>query len=148
MKLLTVCKGISKIGIDSVAFIYYIEDRNPYSELCQEIFLQIESRLLAGFSSTLALTEVLTHPFRENDLHTIQAYKTLLLGAPGMNLIPIDASIAEKAAELRAKYLIKTPDALQLATAILSGCDAFLTNDKGLRRVSELLIIILDDFID
>ena len=65
-----------------------------------------------------------------------------------MNLIPIDAPIAEKAAELRAKYLIKTPDALQLATVILSVCEAFLTNDKGLRRVSELLIIILDDFID
>lgn len=148
MKMLKVCKGISKIGIDSVAFIYYIEDKNPYSEQCQEVFLQIEAGHIVGFSSTLALTEVLTHPLRENDLHTIQAYRTLLLGAPGMNLIAIDVPIAEKAAELRAKYLIKTPDALQLATAILSGCDAFLTNDKGLRRVSELLIIILDDFID
>ena len=57
MKLLKVCKGISKIGIDSVAFIYYIEDKNPYSELCQEVFLQIEAGQIVGFSSTLALTE-------------------------------------------------------------------------------------------
>lgn len=61
--------------------------------------------------------------------------------------MPIDADDAVAAVELRARYALRTPDALQLAVAIRAGCDAFLTNDVRLRRVSELRIILLDDHV-
>jgi hypothetical protein len=35
--------------------------------------------------------------------------------------------------------------ALQVATAIAAGCDAFLTNDAGLKRVTEIIILMLDE---
>jgi predicted nucleic acid-binding protein len=40
---------------------------------------------------------------------------------------------------------LRTPDALQIATALEAGCEAFLSNDAGLRRVTELRVLILDD---
>lgn len=55
------------------------------------------------------------------------------------------ASIAETAAELRARYNLRTPDALQIAVALENNCDAFLCNDNGLKRVTELKILILDE---
>jgi predicted nucleic acid-binding protein len=62
-----------------------------------------------------------------------------------MQTIPVNETIAARAAYLRAKYRLRTPDALHAATAIVSGCDAFLTNDVTFRRVNEIPILILDD---
>lgn len=36
-------------------------------------------------------------------------------------------------------------DALQLAAAILSSCDIFVTNDKQLRRFREVTVLSLDE---
>jgi hypothetical protein len=44
--------------------------------------------------------------------------------------------VAERAAELRARYNLRTPDALQVATALVRRCEAFLTNDARLKRVT------------
>ena len=43
-----------------------------------------------------------------------------------------DPRIFDRAAELRAKYRLKTPDALHLACAIHHGCSEFWTNDGRL----------------
>ncbi|MDY0201998.1 MAG: hypothetical protein RBR40_13535 [Tenuifilaceae bacterium] len=47
---------------------------------------------------------------------------------------------------LRAKYALKTPDAIQLASALISLSDFFLTNDLRLKNVNEIEVITLDDF--
>jgi predicted nucleic acid-binding protein len=52
---------------------------------------------------------------------------------------------AERAADLRARYGLKTPDALQIGCALESGCDAFLCNDLALKRVTELRVLALDE---
>jgi predicted nucleic acid-binding protein len=44
---------------------------------------------------------------------------------------------------MRVKYNLKLPDALQIATALETGCDAFLTDDKALKRLTELKILVL-----
>lgn len=58
-----------------------------------------------------------------------------------------DLKISLKAAQLQASYNLKLPDAVQIATAIITGCDSFLTNDKKLSRVSELQILVVSDFV-
>ena len=37
------------------------------------------------------------------------------------------------------------PEAIQIAAALTSGSDAFLTNDRALKRVQELPILVVDD---
>ncbi|HEX8180785.1 MAG TPA: hypothetical protein VF525_14645 [Pyrinomonadaceae bacterium] len=36
------------------------------------------------------------------------------------------------------------PDALQIATALQAGCEAFLTNDAARQRVTDLRVLVLD----
>jgi predicted nucleic acid-binding protein len=48
-------------------------------------------------------------------------------------------------AELRARDQLRTPDALQVASALGAGCEAFLTNDLALRRVTELHVLVLGE---
>ncbi|WP_404987325.1 type II toxin-antitoxin system VapC family toxin [Candidatus Hadarchaeum sp.] len=57
----------------------------------------------------------------------------------------MDAAIAERAADLRARYGLRTPDALQVATALHAGATAFLTNDARLKAVRELEVVLLDE---
>ena len=58
----------------------------------------------------------------------------------------LTTDVAKFAAQIRAKYSgIKSMDALQLASAIFSGCDVFLTNDKQLRQVEEIPVLLVDD---
>jgi predicted nucleic acid-binding protein len=62
----------------------------------------------------------------------------------GINKVFLDtAPVSQKAALIRVRYGLKLPDALQVATALVAGCDAFLTNDVVLQRVTELRILVL-----
>jgi len=62
-----------------------------------------------------------------------------------VTFLVIDDEIADNAADLRARYNVTLTDALQAATALAAGCDAFLTNDPALKRVSALDVIVLDE---
>ncbi len=98
-------------------------------------------------SATITLTEVLNLPIQQHANQLIKDYEDILQNSRGFQLIPIDSSIARIAADLRAKYRLKTPDALQIATALETKSDAFLTNDFQLKRVQELPIIILSNLV-
>ena len=55
--------------------------------------------------------------------------------------------IARKASDLRAAFRIKAPDAIQIATAIVRGATAFLTNDRIFENVKEIDVLVLDRFL-
>lgn len=58
---------------------------------------------------------------------------------------PLDDIVAEKAAELRARHNLTLTDALQIAVAIQTGCDAFITNAMDLKRVSEIPVVVISE---
>lgn len=43
---------------------------------------------------------------------------------------------------------MKTPDAIHIATAVVMGCNAIITNDLGWKVVTEVEVVVLDDFIE
>jgi predicted nucleic acid-binding protein len=67
-----------------------------------------------------------------------------LVSSDYLDVVPITGSVAVLAAAFRANYGLKLPDALQIAVAREAGCEAFLTNDLALRRVTELRVLVLD----
>jgi predicted nucleic acid-binding protein len=52
------------------------------------------------------------------------------------------------AAELRASYRLRPADALQVAACLVYGATAFLTNDRDLRRIGDLQVLLLEDFVE
>jgi predicted nucleic acid-binding protein len=74
-----------------------------------------------------------------------QQYQELFLNSQGFETQNINPDTAILAADLRARYNLRTPDALQIATALQSGCQAFLTNDTTLKRVTELTVLVLSE---
>lgn len=139
---------VDRLGVDSAPIIYFIEQHSRYIELLDAVFERIDSGVFVGVSSVITLTEVLTLPIKQGDTRLENSYVELLLHAANFTTAPIEPAIAIRAAALRARYGIRTPDAVQLACAIEHGCQAFLTNDRGLRSVSEIQVIVLEDLIE
>ena len=137
MKLDDALKNVSVLAFDTAPIIYFVEANPKYDALVTAIFERVESGNLTGTTSVISLCEVLVHPIRNQN--------TNLQNSPNFYTEQINSSIAETAARLRAQYNLRTPDALQIATALENSCDAFLCNDNGLKRVTELKILLLDE---
>ena len=145
MKLDDALKHISLIAFDTAPIIYFVEANPSYDAIVTEIFQCVDSEEITGLTSVISLCEVLVHPIRNQNLILKQRYFDILQNSPNFFTKFISSTIAETAAELRAKHNLRTPDALQLATALENGCDAFLCNDNDLKRVTEIKILILDE---
>lgn len=137
--------GVTWLGFDTAPVIYFIEANPKYDALVTEIFQRITNGVMHGLTSVITLSEVLVQPILQQQVLLQQEYRDLLLRGMNFETFPVSTGIAERAAELRAQYRLRTPDALQLATAIEAGGQAFLTNDAGLRRVTALPVLVLDD---
>jgi predicted nucleic acid-binding protein len=145
MKLDDALAGVDRLGLDTPPFIYFIERNPTYLNVVREVFRRITAGLPTAHSSVITLTEVLTQPYRVRNDALARRYRRFLLRSPNFSLDAITADSAEQAADLRARYGLRTPDALQIATALAVGCGAFLTNDARLKRVSELRVLVLDE---
>jgi predicted nucleic acid-binding protein len=98
-------------------------------------------------TSVITLVEVLTHPLRLNQPEIADKYRTVLVDSKNIILHPIDTLVAERAAELRARHQLKTPDALQIAVSLENNATLFITNDKQLKKVEDIEIAVLSDWL-
>jgi len=137
----------NKAFFDTAPFIYLIEEHPDYINIVQEIFQQVDAKIIKAITSYLTLLEVLVKPLQEEKQTIANKYKEILLKSSTLILIPMDEKIAIEAAKLRASYNIKTPDSIQLATAIIGKADIFITNDESLKKVESIEIIILKDYL-
>jgi predicted nucleic acid-binding protein len=137
--------GVSTLGLDTSPFIYYIERHPEHLAVMREVVRRIDEGVFTAATSTITLTEVLTRPKQVGNSRLEGEYRALLIGSRNLSLLPIDEAVADEAATLRARHGLRTPDAIQLAAALIFGCEAFLTNDRGLRRVDEIRVLLLDD---
>ena len=145
MRLDDALAGITALGFDTSPFIYFVERHLTYVEVMREVIRRVDAGTMTGYSSVVTLTEVLTLPKRLGNTTVEQAYRDILLHSRHFVLMAIDAAIAERAAALRARYTLRTPDALQIATALQAGCQGFLTNDVALTRVTSPRMLVLHE---
>ena len=145
MKIDTALQAVQRLYIDAAPLIYYVEEHPTFIAKMDRIINLIEASSLEAFSAVLTLTEVLVQPLKTDDEQLVQEYRDILVNSGAYTLVSITATIADSAADLRARYNLRTPDALHVAAAIQTGCDAMLTNDSGIKRVQELAILVIDD---
>jgi len=136
-----------KICLDTAPFIYFVERNKDYLNTVRPVFAEIDAGKIEAITSTITLLEVLVHPFRNKNVILAKKYREILMYSEGITTFEILNEISEIASKLRAKYSIKTPDALQISTGIFHGADKFLTNDANLKNVKEIEVMVLADFI-
>lgn len=138
--------GIATLALDSAPLIYYIEEEPRYLSLLTPIVDAIDEGRITCYASTIVLLEVLVKPLREHDEALTREYQETLLHSR-LRLVTVTATIAQEAARLRARYRLKTPDAIHIATALVHRVDALLTNEPAWKRVKEVPIVVLEELI-
>ena len=135
-------------GIDTMAFIYHFENNPTYTLFTKPLFQVIEAGKARGVTSTLSVMEILVKPKEIGNISAAEDYKYVLTNFPNLRIRNLDLEVAEKAAEIRAKYHLRPPDAIQIGTALVEDADAFITNDSKLKRVDEIEIIVMKDLVE
>jgi predicted nucleic acid-binding protein len=136
------------VAFDTAPLIYYIEENLVYLPLVDELFDTIDSGASRGITSVLTLQEVLVKPLREGRQDISDQYRDVLKSSINITLASIDESVCEQAANLRAQYTwLRTPDALQIASAILHNAEVIVTNDDKWKRLTEIQIVVLQDLL-
>ena len=133
------------VAVDTVAWIYWIEDHSRFAPVLAPLFEAADAGVARLVTSALTLLEVLVVPLRAGNLELAARYETLLTRSRGIEVVAIDNPVLRYAASLRARYSIRTPDALQLAAALARRCGAFLTNDRRLPDIPGLRVLRIDD---
>ncbi|MDI6763685.1 MAG: type II toxin-antitoxin system VapC family toxin [Thermodesulfobacteriota bacterium] len=139
---------INSIFIDTAPIIYYIEAHPQFGLLAKEVVSAFQSENLTAYSSVITLAEVLPKPIECGDEKLAGKFAEFLKHGRNLTMIEVSEGMAEAAGKLRGHYsFLKTVDAIQLATALDVGAEAFLTNDAKLKQFKELKVLVLKDYL-
>ena len=127
-------------------FIYFIEEHPALLARRRARVLCRREHPAAAITSGVTLLETLVVPYRSGNTALAARYEALLTKSRGIRFMELDRSLLRIAAQLRAVFSIKTPDALQLAAALSGGCSVYLTNDRSLPRIPGLAILQVSDY--
>ncbi|HKI38570.1 MAG TPA: PIN domain-containing protein [Gemmataceae bacterium] len=148
MNLLDDIPAGAVIGLDTAPLIYYLEGHPDWGPLVRPLF---DTRIIPGtnvaVTATITLAEVLVKPLRSGRADLVASYRTFLTGTPHLSLAAITSGVAEQGADFRARYGLRLPDACQVAAALAARATLFVTNDAQFRRVRELTVVVLSDYL-
>jgi predicted nucleic acid-binding protein len=138
------------VGLDTMILIYHFEDHPLFAPLTQLLFDALAQGDLVAQVSVLLAGELLAGPKKAGDEKMLLHYRHVLSSYPNLRLQPTTMAVVEHASDLRARYRLRMPDAIHVATAQVHGAQAFMTNDSQLRQVDVegLEILILSDFLE
>lgn len=127
---------MKKSFFDTSIFIYALENN---SITARNLFQQAITEGIVG-TSTITIMEYATGCLKHGKIERLNSFRYFLTSLM-FEVVPVDDTIALKAADIRANYqFFKPMDALQLATAFVSKADVFYTNDKQLLQYQELVV--------
>jgi predicted nucleic acid-binding protein len=128
----------ASVLVDTAPWIYVLESHPQFADRFVGLFEAAAKGQVLIALSTITLAEVLTGPFKAGQTALAKRYEKALLQ---YRVVDVSAPIAALAAQLRAQYRLKLPDALQLATALDMGATALVTHDRDFSQVSGLDIL-------
>ncbi len=100
---------------------------------------------VAAVVSELVLLELLVGPLKKAAQDAADEIELALVNFPHLQLAPVTRRVLVRAAEIRARYALRTPDAIMVATAIESGATLAVTNDDAWKKVTEIDLLLLRD---
>lgn len=144
MKLEEALAGVTRLYLDTAPVIYLVERNPQFFDQVRSVFQSVDDGDLTVVASPITLAECLVGAYRLGQTEVASRFVECLTQA-GADFVQISAAIGDCAAQLRVKYNLSLTDALQIATALEAGCEAFFTNDAQLKRITELRVLVVDE---
>lgn len=131
----------SRVTIDSAPIIYLLEANPKFLAPYLPLFERIEQGQLQAVISAVTLAEVLAGPLRHDNEILADRYYQALTANPNWQFQPMSAEISLMAARVRARYGVRLPDAVQVATALFSQSAALVTHDRDFSSIKDLAVL-------
>jgi predicted nucleic acid-binding protein len=138
----------ARILIDTSVWIYHFEQHPQFGAAAGKVIEGLEKGRFRGIASELTLLELTVRPLQLGRQDAADDYETLLSYFPNLDLEPVTRAVLLEAAALRARYRLRTPDAIQLATGLHGKATLAITNDAAWRGVPAIESVLIADFVD
>lgn len=127
---------------DACAAIYFVDNSETWVEKLIDLVEQFDDG--SGHAvSQLSLLECRIKPLREQNADVLAAYDRFFTRSDLLQ-VPLTRPIILEATRIRAMHNLKTPDALQAASALsLPGDVRFLTSDRQFKNVPGLNVALI-----
>jgi predicted nucleic acid-binding protein len=136
-----------RVYLDTNVFIYALEGYPDFVDELTELFENFDDGNLRAVTSELTLAEVLVRPFIDGNVERQTAYQQVLQSSEALEVVTVSRDVLIEAARLRSVSTLRLPDAIHGATARLTGCETFLTNDRRLLAIPGIEVILLSEVI-
>jgi predicted nucleic acid-binding protein len=133
--------------LDTSVFIYQLEANPRYLPLTDHIFSWLERPDSKAVTSTITMAELLVQPYRDADQNRVDEFYGLLSTYPNLDWVAPNLEVADLAARFRVLHRLRTPDALQAATAAQARATGLVTNDAVFERVGAFETLVLEHLL-
>ncbi len=130
-----------KIFLDTNIIIYFLEKNEKFFNKVLPYFKKAETGNVQLYTSSLSYMELLIPVFKTGEINLEATYSFLF--KKFFHVVNVDMETAKIGAKIRAQYGIRTPDALQIACAINSECEQFITSDKELKQIKDIEVVLV-----
>lgn len=134
----------NRVYLDSNLLIYLFNASPDHAPSVARILELASAAELTAVTGDLTVTEVLVHPLATDDAVAVASIRAFLDTGP-VEIRPHSRDAFELAARVRASRRTSLPDALHVATAVLTHCTHLVTNDARMPSVPGLEVVRLQD---
>jgi predicted nucleic acid-binding protein len=134
------------VHVDASVFGLHLTGDERYVSLTRSLLSSVASSEFEARTSAITLYQLLVEPYRtgrEAEAATIDACLSAL---SDLEIVPVTAAIARQAAQVRAQIGGSVERAIQIATALSSDAELFVTQRSALRRIAGLGVEQLDSY--
>ena len=127
--------NVERVYLDTSVCIAFHSQGESVHPVARHLIQRVASEQdpVVGYISVITAAELLVRPLRGVSAD-VELMHRFLRRVPNLRIIDVDFEVALQAANIRALTRLALPDALIIATAILSGCQAIVTNDERWSR--------------
>jgi uncharacterized protein len=130
------------IFLDTNVVIYFVENTVGFGPRAAQHVTHLRSGGHTFAVSDLVRMECRVQPIRQGNLRLLADFDAFFASAE-VQVFPLTSAVCDRATLLRAHHNFRTADAIQLAAAIVHGCDRFLTADARLSRCPDIPVDLL-----
>jgi predicted nucleic acid-binding protein len=136
-----------RLLLDTSAFIYFLSGVQPYLPLLLPLFRRVQAGEAEIVVSVVTEVELLVKPLRDGAVDAVERIGDLL-SEKGIEVHAVDRRIGRRAAVLRSQHNLRLPDAIIVATAIETGCEAIVGNDAAWLSLKQVPFLHLGGMVD
>ena len=137
--------GAGLVHVDARVFALHLTDSGPTRQTALA-FSGIATGRIKAQTSSLTLYQVLVEAYRQGKPKLARDVARRIRLYPRLGIVAASPEIAIQAAEVRARLGGRPERALQIATALVSGAEVYLTSGSGLRRIAGMRVLNIEDY--